>query len=413
MSPTIAPTSDPALPSPLRVWSLVASATLAAAVGLGTVTSHGVLVAALAPATIFGIGAGAVLVAVSSTLQFGLGPLLGRFSVRVGVDRVVLLGALAFGLGAGTAAAVDAVGVSVLVYASGTGIAGACTLAPLLAAAASWHPRWRTVAVAVVSAGNGLGALLLGPWLAGSIDVRGLASTWTMVAVGGTCLLLASAVSLRTPVRPVVRMTPWRAGQLLSDGPLRRFYVAGILGSTGLIATLTYLVPFGQRLGLRPMQAAGLLGTVGAVGIISRLLVALIPAPSAFHAYRASQLALAASATAWILAPAAPVLLTAFAIAFGLAAGLWAALAPLVVAASYPDQLAAILGLLFTAPAIGGVLGPLLGGLLLAVAPASTLGFLVATCFLTAHGTLRPLTGQQAANRMHAPGNQHYEEATP
>jgi MFS family permease len=405
MSSTIAPTSDPTLPSPLRVWSLVAGATLAAAVGLGTVTSHGVLVAALAPATIFGIGAGAVLAAVSSTLQFGLGPLLGRLSVRSGVDRVVLLGAVAFGLGAGTAAAVDVVGISVLVYAAGTGIAGACTLAPLLAAAGSWHPRWRTVAVAIVSAGNGLGALLLGPWLAGSIDARGFASTWAILAVGGTGLLLASAVSLRMPVRPVGRVAPWRAGQLLSDGPLRRLYVAGILGSTGLIATLTYLVPFGQRLGLRPVQAAGLLGTVGAVGIISRLLVALIPAPSAFHAYRASQLALAASAAAWILAPAAPVLLTAFAIAFGLAAGLWSALAPVVVAVSYPDQLASILGLLFTAPAIGGALGPILGGLVLGVAPASTLGFLVAACFLTAHGILRPLTGHQAAHctRSHEP----------
>jgi MFS family permease len=383
----------PLLPSTLRVWSLTAAGTVAAAVGLGTVTSHGVLVAALAPATVVGIDAGAVLVAVSSTLQFGLGPLVGRMAGRYGVDRVVLLGAIAFGAGVGTAAATDLIGVAVPAYALGTGLAAACTLAPLLAAAASWHPRWRMVAVAVVSAGNGLGALLLGPWLAGSIAIRGLTATWTTVAVGGSGLLLVSSMVLRTPVQHTTPAGPWRLRQVLADLPLRRFYLAAVLGSTGLIAALTYLVPFGQHLGLEPTQAARLLGTVGAVGIISRLLVAAIPAPASYRAYRASQLALAASAAAWILAPVAPALLAGYAIVFGLAAGLWSALAPLVVAERHPDQLTSVLSLLYTAPAIGGALGALLGGLLHTVAPGASLGLLIAACFLTARAILLPLGG--------------------
>jgi MFS family permease len=383
-------------PSTLRVCSLVAAGTLAAAVGLGTVTSHGVLVAALAPATIAGTAAGAVLVAVSSALQFGLGPLVGRLAGRVGVDRVVLLGAVAFGVGAGTAATSDVLSVAVLAYALGSGIAAGCTLAPLLAAAATWHPRWRRVAVAIVSAGNGLGALLLGPWLADSIAIRGLASTWVVIAVGGSGLLLVSAAVLRSPVQRVTRTVPWRLRYLVVDLPLRRLYLAGVLGSTGLIATFTYLVPFGQDLGLQPTLAARLLATVGAVGIIGRLCVGVIPARSSFRAYRASQLGLAMSAVAWILAPRAPVLLTAFAILFGLAAGLWSALVPLVVAESHPDQLTPILGVLYTAPAVGGVLGPLSGGVLLTVAPAGTLGLLIASCFLTAHAILLPLRGDRS-----------------
>ena len=386
----------PALPSTLRVWSLMAAGVVAAAVGLGTVTSHGVLVAALVPATILGITAGAVLVAVSSTLQFGLGPLIGRLASQVGLGRTVLLGAVAFGTGAGMAAWADALSVAVLAYAVGTGIAGACTLAPLLAAAATWHPRWRMMAVAVVSAGNGLGVLVLGPWLAGSIAARGLAVTWTLLAVGGTSLLVVSAAVLRTPLHPA-RTAPWRVGDLAANRPLRRLYLAGVLGSTGLIATLTFLVPFGEDLGLRPTQAAALLGTVGSVGIISRLVVATIPAASAYRAYRGSQLALAASAAAWILAPTAAVLLTVFAIAFGLAAGLWSALAPLVVAETYPEQLGSILGLLFTAPAVGGALGPLLGGMLIAVAPGSALGLLIAACFLAAYRILLPLNHDRLA----------------
>jgi MFS family permease len=399
------------LPSAARVWSLVTAGTVAAAVGLGTVTSHGVLVAALAPATVVGVAAGAALVAISTTLQFGLGPLVGRLAERVGVARVVFLGAVAFGTGAGMAARSDEVGTAVLAYAVGTGVAAACTLTPLLAAAATWHPRWRTIAVAVVSAGNGLGALVAGPWLAGSIAARGLDATLAMIAVGGTSLLALSAAVLRLPPRPAAGAAPWRAGRLLADRPLRRLYLAGVLGSTGLIATLTYLVPFGEDLGLRPTQAAGLLGALGAVGIISRLLVAVIPAASAYRAYRASQLVLAASTAAWVLAPAAPSLLTAFAIVFGLAAGLWAALAPLVVAETYPEQLASILGLLFTAPAIGGALGPLLGGLLLAVAPGAALGSLVAVCFFTAHRVLLPLSRRHALDVSHHQQAACFEEA--
>jgi MFS family permease len=389
---TLASPIEATLPSAARVWSLVTAGTVAAAVGLGTVTSHGVLVAALAPATVVGLAAGPVLVAISTTLQFGLGPLVGRLAERVGIARVVFLGAVAFGTGAGLAARSDVVGTTVLAYAVGTGVAGACTLAPLLAAAATWHPRWRTIAVAVVSAGNGLGALVAGPWLAGSVAGRGLDATLTVIAVGGTSLLALCAAVLRSPSRPASGAAPWRVGRLLTDRPLRRLYLAGVLGSAGLIATLTYLVPFGQDLGLRPTQAAGLLGALGAVGIVSRLLVAVIPAASAYRAYRASQLVLAASTAAWILAPAAPPLLSVFAVVFGLAAGLWSALAPLVVAETYPEQLATILGLLFTAPAIGGALGPVVGGLLLAVAPGAALGPLVAASFLAAHRVLLPLS---------------------
>jgi hypothetical protein len=76
-----------------RAWSFVAAATLASAVALGTVASHGVLVAALVPLTIAGMGAGAVLIAVSSICRFGLGPAVGAMSDRFGLVSVGLASA--------------------------------------------------------------------------------------------------------------------------------------------------------------------------------------------------------------------------------------------------------------------------------------------------------------------------------
>jgi MFS family permease len=379
-----------------RAWSFVAAATLASAVTLGTVASHGVLVAALAPLTIAGTGAGAVLVAVSSMCQFGLGPVVGTISDRFGIVRVVLVGTVAYGTGAAVAATSRDPKLSVVAYAIGTGIAGACTLAPLLAAAAGWrHPR-RGAAVAIVSAGNGVGALLLAPLLASSVHRQGLPATWALLGVVGTALLLVSLTVLRGAPRRAVGGEHFSLRLLFVERSLRRFYLAGVVGSAGVIGTLAYLVPYAVELGYRPEHAAGLLGLSGAVGIVSRLLVSAIPPALAFRAYRGSQLGLAASALAWIAAPWRSAYLLVFVVSFGLAAGLWAALAPLVVAHAFPQRLASVLGVLYTSPAIGGALGPVLVGAWSATVATPQVAWFLAGCLTLAAGVLQPLSPQPA-----------------
>lgn len=374
----------------LRAWTVVAAATVAAAVGLGTVTSHGVLVAALLPLTIGGVGAGAALVAISTTLQFGLGPIVGRVTDRLGVQRVTLLAAGAFGAGAALAAASPHPTVGILTYAVGTGVAGACTLAPLVATVAGWCVRRRTAAIGILSAGNGVGALLLAPWLATAVDEQGLRTTWALLALVGTGTLLLSAAALRTPPGAPTRASG--SPGLLTDPALRRFYLAGALGSGGVIVSLAYLVPYAGSLGLSPTRAAALLGATGAIGIVSRLATSVVPARSAFRTYRVTQLVVAASGLAWVLAPGDPRLLYVFVGVFGLGSGLWAALAPLVVAEAHPERLASLLGVLYTSPALGGAIGPLLAGVLLRCAPLAAVGSLLTVCLLLAHGVLRPLS---------------------
>lgn len=380
-----------------QAWTVALAAAVAAAVGLGTAASHGVLVAALIPLTIGGVGAGAVLVATSTVLQFGLSPVVGGLTFRWGVARVVLVGAVCYGAGTGVAATSGAGTLGVLAYAVGTGVAGACTLAPLLATTAGWFVRWRAAAIGLVSAGNGLGALVLAPWLATSVSTRGLQATWGLLAVVGSGALLAAVLLLRTP--PVVgqRPAPWRWREVLADRPLRALYVAAVVGATGMIASLTYLVVYARSVGFRPEHAAGLLGLVGAVGVASRLAVVAVPAQRAFAAYRASQAAMAGSAVGWLLAPARPPMLVAFAVVFGVASGLWAALAPLVVAAAHPEQLTSTLGVLYTAPAIGGALGPLVAAALVEVASLVSVGGVLAGCFLVALALLRPLVPSNAS----------------
>jgi MFS family permease len=375
-----------------RAWSFVAAATLASAVALGTVASHGVLVAALVPLTIAGTGAGAVLIAVSSICQFGLGPAVGAMSDRFGIARIVLVGTFAYGTGAAVAATSHDPKLSVVAYAIGTGTAGACTLAPLLAAAVGWHQRRRATAVAIVSAGNGVGALLLAPLLASSVQRQGLQDTWALLGIVGTALLLVSLTVLRAAPRRQVGVERFSLRLLFVEPPLRRFYLAGVVGSAGVIGTLAYLVPYAVELGYRPEHAAGLLGLSGAVGVASRLVVSAVPPSLAFRTYRGSQLGLAASALAWIAAPWRTAYLVVFVVSFGLAAGLWAALAPLVVAHAYPQRLASVLGVLYTSPAIGGALGPVLVGAWSATVQTPQVAWFLAGCLTLAASVLRPLS---------------------
>jgi MFS family permease len=378
-----------------RAWSVVAAATLAAAIGPGTIMTHGVLVAALAGATIAGITAGAVLVALSAVLQFGLGPAIGAATERHGIRIVVGAGALLYGGGAAAAAVAIGLGqleLAVLVYAVGTGAAGACTLAPLFATVAGWFDRRRAAAVGIVTAGSGLGALVLAPWLARLLERDGLGRLWAVVAVVGGLGLASAAAALRPPPQMPPRGPRLRFRTVWADPPLRRFYLAGVLGSTGMFAAMTYLVPFARSLGLGAAAAASLLGLTGAVSIASRLAVGVVPAAHVYRVYRGSQVVLGATGVLWWAAVHRDGALLAFVVLYGLAAGAWSALAPLVVAEAHADRLASVLGVLYTSPGIGGALGPLAVTALLRVGPMAAVGFFLAVCFLAAVRVLRPLT---------------------
>jgi MFS family permease len=374
----------------LRAGTVVVGATLAGAVGLGTVTSHGVLVVHLDGTTTFGVGLGALLVAVSTALQFLLGPLAGRLTDRFGIRRV-LVGATGAYVAGAVAAGTSARTASVVGYAIGTGIAGAATLAPLLATAAGWFRRGRAAALAVVSSGNAVGAVVIAPWLATSIEVRGLAATTRLLAAGGAVLLLLATAAVAGSPRGDDATTPvaWRVRDVLQDPFLRRMYVSGILAVGGVTTVLTYLTPYAISLGVPAARAAALLGLASAAGIVGRLVVAGVPGAMALTAYRAAILGVAACALLWSLAPAAPTLLTAFAIAFGVTSGCWSALAPLVLAEVHAERLASVLGAVYTSAAVGGALGPVVASLLLRQAPLATVGVLLGIALLVAHSVLR------------------------
>ena len=359
-----------------RAWAVVAGAAAVSGVALGLTASHGIFAAADPGQAEMGL----VLVAVSTFLQFGLGPLVGALSDRFGVRRVVAAGAGALAAG-GTAAGELSATAGAVAYATGTGVAGACTLTPLLATVSGWFERHRTLALGLLLTGSGAGALVLPSLLTALLDEHGAGGTWRVAGLVGAALMLVGMTAVARP--PSSRSTTagtgshgaaeehrtWRelASVVANDRFLRRFYLSGMVSATGgAFLPTAFLVPLALERGLSAQDGATLVSLLAVAGLFSRLLLPalLVTRWPTYRVYRVTHLALAACFLAWAASAVTASALFVFAVGFGVTFGVWTTVAPAVVAEACPDRLGAVLGFVYSASAVGGPLGAVAAGLL-------------------------------------------------
>ncbi|HLN78094.1 MAG TPA: MFS transporter [Nocardioidaceae bacterium] len=357
-----------------RAWAVLAGAAGASGVALGLTASHGVFAASAALEAEMAL----ILVAVSTCLQFGLGPVVGAMSDRFGVRRVVAAGASALAAGGAAAGELPAAAGAVA-YAAGTGVAGACTLTPLLATVSGWFGRHRTLALGLLLTGSGAVALFLPSLLTALLVDHGVGGTWPGRAAGisGAVLMLFAMTAVAQPPTgrsagtsdAKERLPSWRqlARAVAGDRFLRRFYLSGLVSATGgAFIPTTFLVPLALERGLTAQDGAALVSLLAVAGLVSRLVLPalLVTRWSARQVYLASHLVLAASYLAWAASAVTAASLFLFVVGFGLAFGVWTTVAPTVVADACPDRLGTVLGFLYSAPALGGPLGAVVAGLL-------------------------------------------------
>jgi MFS family permease len=136
-------------------------------------------------------------------LAMGAGSFLwGALSDRFGTRAVVLCGGALLGLGLVTASQAATLGQFQILFGVLVGLAAGSFYTPLTAATTRWFTRNRSLAVALVSAGLGLGSTTIAPlarWIITSYDWR-----TAMLVVGDIAWLLVipAALLLREPVTP-------------------------------------------------------------------------------------------------------------------------------------------------------------------------------------------------------------------
>src|SRR5712691_10200612 len=144
-------------------WVIVGAGIVITCLGMGTMMSLGIVLQPMSMAT----GWSRSSISMAALLNFlCMGPasfFWGALSDRFGTRSVVLSGGALLGLGLVAASQAATVGQFQILFGVLIGVAAGSFYAPLTATATRWFTKHRSLAVALVSAGIGLGTLTVGP----------------------------------------------------------------------------------------------------------------------------------------------------------------------------------------------------------------------------------------------------------
>ncbi|MBM4440464.1 MAG: MFS transporter [Candidatus Rokubacteria bacterium] len=175
-------------------WVIVGAGILVTCMGLGAMFSLGVFLKPISE-TMGWSRTGISTVALLNWLGMGLGSFVwGALSDRIGTRAVVLCGGVLLGAGLVTASQAATLGQFQLSFGVLVGFATGSFYAPVTAAATRWFTQNRSLAVALVSSGIGLGTFTIGPLARALIN----AYDWrlAMLVIGDLCWLVVIPAAL-------------------------------------------------------------------------------------------------------------------------------------------------------------------------------------------------------------------------
>jgi len=210
---------------------------------------------------------------------YGIGALLwGMLSDRWGARRVVLLGGVLLGLGLMMASRIGTLWQLYVVFGGLVGLATGAFYTPLTTMTTRWFTARRGLAVALVSAGTGVGTFMIAPF------TRWLISTWdwrvAMLALGDVVWLVIIPLALLVRNAPVVagaaadRSVPlgeiWRSPQ---------FWLIALTHFACCVAhsgPIFHMVTHAMDHGVPGMTAATILGVSGLASLVGRVISGIV-----------------------------------------------------------------------------------------------------------------------------------------
>jgi MFS family permease len=296
----------PDLQDGARAWWVVLAAFVAMFTSFGVAYSFGAFLLPMSEALGSGPGSTAAVFSLTTMALFGLGALSGPAVDRFGPRRVVLVGAVAMGLGLVLTSRATALWQAYLGHGLGVGLGVACSYVPLVAVVGGWFTRRRTLAVGIAVSGIGLGTLLVAPLAAELIVRYGWRETYLLLAAGSTvaltgCALLLRAAPTTTEAEPAPLLDRLRTPTYV------RLYASGLLLSIVLFVPFVHLPAYAVSRGASDVAAATLVGVIGAASIVGRLALGAAAARTGvLRTYQACFALMAGSFLLWLGAPRLP-----------------------------------------------------------------------------------------------------------
>jgi MFS family permease len=355
-------------------WVIVGAGIVVTCIGLGSMLALGVFLQPMAAAMGWsrtGISAAALL----NWLAMGVGSFIwGALSDRFGTRLVVLSGGILLGLGLVTASQATTLGQFQVLFGVLVGLAAGSFYAPMTAITARWFTRHRSLAVALVSAGLGLGSMLVVPlarWIITSYDWR-----TAMLVLGDLAWLLIIPAALLVkgpPEASVPGGAAWTArgaegGEMTAAQALRTPQFAAI-AFTNFACCAAHSGPIFHMItnaidhGVPAMAAATVLSAAGLASFTGRIVCGLIADRAGAKRTLLVALALQAVAVSLYLFTRELAGFYAVALVFGLAYGGAMPLYAILVRDYFgPRIMGTVFGAVAAVATLGMALGPWAGG---------------------------------------------------
>jgi predicted MFS family arabinose efflux permease len=259
-------------------WVIVGAAVVLVGLGSGALFSLAVFLKPMQDSMAWSRGAISA-VALSMWIAYGAGSLMwGALSDRWGARRVVLGGALLLGLGLVGASQITSLWQFYAAFGGVVGVALGAFYAPLTTTTTRWFTANRGLAVALVSAGTGLGTFVVVPltrWLINTYDWR-----LAMLVLGDLVWIVMIPLGL------LIRNAPGDVGGAADDNvPLAeiwcspQFWLIALTHFTCCIAhsgPIFHMVTHAMDQGVASMTAATILGISGLASLVGRIVSGVV-----------------------------------------------------------------------------------------------------------------------------------------
>jgi len=351
-------------------WVIVAVGIVVTCLGIGTMMSLSVFLRPIAAEmgwSIAGVSAASTINFLAMGLaSFAWGALSDRFGTRV----VVLAGGALLGLGLSLASLAAELWQFQLAFGAIVGAAAGSTYAPLVATTAVWFTRHRSLAVALVSVGLGIGSMTIAPlatWMIGQSGWRSAMLVLGLIAWG---TVVPAALLIRRPpaaahaaggeVGAPAEMSVAQALRTPQFAAIALTHFACCAAHSGPIF---HMVSYAMSCGASRMTATTVFSVAGAGGLAGRIICALVADRIGAKPVLVAGLAVQALAVSLYLVARDIASLYALAVLFGLAYGGVMPLYAILVRQYFGAR---IMGSTFGAVAmvstLGMALGPWAGG---------------------------------------------------
>ncbi len=319
---------------------------------------------------------------------------------RYGPRLVVCLMGLFTGLSLIATAQTNSLWQIFLSYSLLLSIGTAGTITVLVATVSRWFGKKRGVAIGIASSGSGLGTLLVVPFAAYLVSNLDWRMSFTVLGLVAWLVVIPPAMLLRRPpgemgtlsdgVRPDTSRTGL-VGRKESSGQTgpslrqafrtRSFWLLlsiWLLYSSCLTLVITHIVPHTTDVGIPVMTASTILSAVGALQILSRLLVGRVSDLVGRRVPGIVCAMLMAGALIWLIPSQDLWMFYLFAVVYGLSwGGLSVATLTMISEIFEGRSLGMIMGAIDIGFAAGSAIGPALGGFIFDVTGSYAMAFAI------------------------------------